>query len=66
MALRGATEAQDSLDERLGKLKGPQPTNINILNIQEAINGAREVLSSRISCISSSFEDGRDSELFNR
>jgi len=43
MALRGATEAQDSLDERLGKLKAPTNTNnINILNIQEAINGARE------------------------
>ena len=39
MALRGATEAQDSLDERLGKLKAPTNTNnINILNIQEAIS----------------------------
>lgn len=51
MALRGATEAQDSLDERLGKLKGSQPTNINILNVQEAVNSAREVLSSRIDSI---------------
>jgi len=51
MALRGATEAQDSLDERLGKLKGPQPTNINILNVQEAVSSARELLASRISGI---------------
>jgi hypothetical protein len=49
MALRGATEAQDSLDERLGKLKAPTNTNINILNIQEAINGARERFLSAIS-----------------
>lgn len=52
MALRGATEAQDSLDERLGKLKGPQPTNINILNVQEAVSSARELLTSRINSIS--------------
>lgn len=51
MALRGATEAQDSLDERLGKLKGSQPTNINILNVQEAVSSARELLASRISSI---------------
>jgi len=49
MALRGATEAQDSLDERLGKLKAPTNTNINILNIQEAIHGARERFMSAIS-----------------
>jgi len=49
MALRGATEAQDSLDERLGKLKTPTNTNINILNIQEAIHGARERFMSAIS-----------------
>lgn len=43
LALRAATEAQDSMDERLGKLKAPSNTNsINILNIQEGINGARE------------------------
>ena len=43
LALRAATEAQDSLDNRLGKLKAPSNTNnINILNIQEEINGARE------------------------
>ena len=43
LALRAATEAQDSLDSRLGKLKVPSNTNnINILNIQEEINGARE------------------------
>jgi IS30 family transposase len=52
MALRGATEAQDSLDERLGKLKGSQPTNINILNVQEAVSSARELLTSRINSIS--------------
>jgi len=51
MALRGATEAQDSLDERLGKLKGSQPTSINILNVQEAVSSARELLASRISGI---------------
>jgi predicted transcriptional regulator len=43
LALRAATEAQDSLDSRLGKLKAPSNTNnINILTIQEEINGARE------------------------
>ncbi len=43
MALRGATEAQDSLDKRLGKLKAPTNTNnINILNIQEQTAHARE------------------------
>lgn len=52
MALRGATEAQDSLDERLGKLKAPTNTNnINILNMQEAVSSARELLASRISSI---------------
>lgn len=52
MALRGATEAQDSLDERLGKLKAPTNTNnINILNVQEAVSSARELLTSRISGI---------------
>ena len=51
MALRGATDAQDSLDERLGKLKTPTSTNINILNVQEAVTSAREVLSSRIADI---------------
>lgn len=56
MALRGAMEAQDSLDERLGKLKLKAPTktnNINILNVQEAVSSARELLSSRISGLSS-------------
>lgn len=66
MALRGATEAQDSLDERLGKLKGPAGTNVNVFNVQEAINGAREVLTSRISGISASFEEIKNSEQFNR
>lgn len=43
LALRAATEAQDSLDGRLGKLKASSNTNtINILNIQEEVNGARE------------------------
>lgn len=53
MALRGATEAQDSLDERLGKLKGSPTTNVNVLHIQEAVSSAREVLESRLSCIAS-------------
>jgi IS30 family transposase len=57
MALRGATEAQDSLDERLGKLKGPTNTNINILNVQEAVTNAREVLASRITGIASRIEE---------
>jgi hypothetical protein len=49
LALRAATEAQDSLDNRLGKLKAPSNTNsINILNIQEGINGARESFISAI------------------
>jgi IS30 family transposase len=61
MALRGATEAQDSLDERLGKLKG-QPTNINILNIQEAVTSARELLTSRISSIASRVGESGDIE----
>lgn len=49
LALRAATDAQDSLDERLGKLKASSNTNtINILNIQEEINGAREQFISAI------------------
>jgi multidrug efflux pump subunit AcrA (membrane-fusion protein) len=49
LALRAATEAQDSLDNRLGKLKTSSNTNnINILNIQEEINGARESFISAI------------------
>jgi nitrate reductase alpha subunit len=49
LALRAATEAQDSLDNRLGKFKAPSNTNsINILNIQEGINGARESFISAI------------------
>ena len=52
MALRGATEAQDSLDERLGKLKAPTNTNnINILNIQEAATNARERFANAVLCI---------------
>ena len=62
MALRGATEAQDSLDERLGKLKGPQPTtNINILNFQEAVTNARGVLASRINGIAARVGEIRNS-----
>jgi hypothetical protein len=60
LALRAATEAQDSLDNRLGKLKTPSNTNsINILNIQEGINGAREsFISSIITANTSSEESG--------
>ncbi|AKB35602.1 hypothetical protein MSSAC_1012 [Methanosarcina siciliae C2J] len=62
-ALKGATEAQDSLDARIGKLKGKESgTNVNIFNIQEAMNGAREQLSSRISGIAAKFEEVRDPE----
>jgi AcrR family transcriptional regulator len=64
MALRGATEAQDSLDERLGKLKGPA-TNVNILNIQEATHGAREALRSRINGIAANFSEIGNSEFYN-
>ena len=66
MALRGATEAQDSLDERLGKLKAPTNTNINILNIQEAVTNAREVLASRITSIAARVGEIGDSEQFDR
>jgi hypothetical protein len=66
MALRGATEAQDSLDERLGKLKAPTNTNINILNIQEAVTSAREVLTSRITSIAARVGEIGDSEQFDR
>ena len=53
MALRGATEAQDSLDERLGKLKAPTNTNtFNILNIQEQTANARERFTNAVLCIS--------------
>lgn len=65
MALRGATEAQDSLDERLGKLKGSQPANINILNVQEAVSSARETLSSRIAGINARFGEIGDSKQLN-
>jgi hypothetical protein len=52
MALRGATEAQDSLDERLGKLKAPTNTNtFNILNIQEQTTNARERFAHSVLCI---------------
>ena len=53
MALRGATEAQDSLDERLGKLKAPTNTNnINILNIKEQTANARERFNDAVLCMS--------------
>jgi IS30 family transposase len=52
MALRGATEAQDSLDERLGKLKAPTNTNtFNILNIKEQTTNARERFTDAVLCI---------------
>jgi|SRR5665647_524941 len=63
LALRAATEAQDSLDERLGKLKAPSNTNnINILNIQEAINGAREQFCNAISSITTASSESGDIE----
>lgn len=52
MALKGATQAQDSLDVRLGKLKAPSNTNnINILNIQEQTANARERFTDAVLCI---------------
>jgi len=52
MALNGATKAQDSLDERLGKLKTPTSTNnINILNIREEVKNARELFTSRMAVL---------------
>jgi len=55
MALRGATEAQDSLDERLGKLKAPTNTNtFNILNIKEQTANARERFNDAVLCMSNS------------
>ena len=60
LSLRAATEAQNSLDERLGKLKTPTNTNnINILNIQEQINGAREQF---ISAIAEATSSGKESD----
>lgn len=52
MALNDATKAQDSLDERLGKLKTPTSTNnINILNIREEVKNARELFTSRMAAL---------------
>jgi hypothetical protein len=49
LAFNGATKAQDSLDERLGKLKAPTSTNnINILNIREEVRNARDMFTSRM------------------
>ncbi len=63
LALRGATEAQDSLDELLGRLQ-PLTANVNILNIQEAVTSARELLTSRISSLSSRVgESGNSGQL---
>jgi predicted transcriptional regulator len=56
-------DSLDSLDTRLGKLKGGgSGPNVNIFNIQEAMNGAREQLASRMSCIAAKFEEIRDPE----
>jgi len=66
LALRGATEAQDSLDERLGKLKPVSNTNnINILNFQEAVTSARDVLTSRINVLATRIGEDADFEQFN-
>lgn len=52
MALNDATKVQDSLDERLGKLKMPTSTNnINILNIREEVKNARELFTSRMAAL---------------
>lgn len=64
LAYRAATEAQDSLDKRLGKLKAPA-TNINVFNIQEAAISAREKLTSGIASIAARSGEIRDSEQFN-
>ena len=62
-ALRAATEAQDSLDERLGKLKASSNTNnINILNIQEVVNGAREQFIRAIIGCNADSEESEDFE----
>ena len=63
LALRAATEAQNSLDERLGKLKAPSSTNnINILTLQEGINGAREQFIRAIIGSNANGEENGDSE----
>jgi hypothetical protein len=65
MALRGATEAQDSLDERLGKLKARTNNNtVNVLNVQEAIHGARERFINAIVCNNGQNSEGEDSQQF--
>jgi intein-encoded DNA endonuclease-like protein len=66
LALRAATEAQNSLDLRLGKLKPQSNTNINILNIQEAINGAREQFVSAIAAATFGREENEYIESVNR
>jgi hypothetical protein len=63
LALRAATEAQDSLDSRLGKLKAPSNTNnINVLNLQEGINGARESFIRSIVGSNATGEESRNPE----
>jgi hypothetical protein len=65
LALRGATEAQDSLDERLGKLKARTNNNtVNVLNVQEAIHGARERFINAIVCNNGQNSEGEDSQQF--
>jgi len=67
MALRGATEAQDSLDERLGKLKAPTNTNtFNILNIQEQTANARERFTDAVLCIATGSAERVFSMIFQR
>ena len=61
LALRAATEAQNSLDESLGKLKASSNTNnVNILNIQEAMNGARDQFIRSIICSTAGGEESTD------
>lgn len=64
LALRGSNEAMNSLDARLGELK-PAANNINILNVKEAVTSARELLTSRISGISSRAGEGGVFEQLN-
>lgn len=51
-ALRGATDAQHKLDERIGKLTANNNnTNVNIVTIKEQIDAARQDVTSRVNSI---------------
>lgn len=64
-AFKAVNEALDSLDSRLGKLKGTAQTSINVVNYQEAVSGAREVLASRLSGIAARIGESRVIEQSN-